>query len=440
MTPSTTPTGGNGQTTGHASTPFTPPQPLADEQALERLFRAHFASLAGEARAKLGEGAAAGAPRVVEMAFRRAWAERQRLTTEQEAVAFLHAAVQDGASRELSRRAAAHHLGGKGAGEGGAHHAPPPVASPEQQLEQTWGKLHAALHPEERPDVGHEQAQALRHEAAQHVASLAAGRSWRGAALVGVIAVALAGAGVWYIDKLGAEGRVTRALTASDAKSYPAAAGQFAIVTLDDATKVTLAPMSKLTVPKRFGDGMRVVGVSGAATFAVAPGGEQPFQVRAGNAAVIATGTTITVAAYPGDAGVIVKLHDGTATVKVGEAEHSVASGSTILVQPDGGVRAATAAEQDEALAWTERRIALADRPLRTLVQQMNRLYGVDIKVTEAALLDRPGSVRAPLDSMRTAIAQVEQSTGAAFSYDGKTMIFRSKEAGKEKGAPRPRR
>jgi len=419
------------QTVPPTVTPLTPPHPLADESALERLFRAHFAALTEEARAKLGEGAASAAPRVVEAAFRQAWEERESLTTEPELTNFLHAAVQRAAARELSRRAAAHHLGGAGAGAA-AHHAGPAALD----VDQAWAHMSRQMHPENRGQAEQAQADVLRHEAAQHLSSLAKRRSWLVPALAGAAMVAVAGGGVWWMDRAGVDRRITRALAASDARSYPAAPGQFAIITLDDGTKVTIAPTSRLTVPKLFGtrDEMRAVKVDGAATFVVARKEQgPPFQVRAGKAAIVATGTTLDVRAYPDETTVVVQLREGEAIVKVGDVQRAVPAGRALLVDSGGAMREPTPAELAEALGWSSRRLSLTNRPLRDVVKQMNRLFGVDIKVPEAKLLDQPATVDVSLDSLRTAIAQVEQSTGAAFKYDGRTMLFQTKEPGKGK-------
>jgi hypothetical protein len=71
-------------------------------------------------------------------------------------------------------------------------------------------------------------------------------------------------------------------------------------------------------------------------------------------------------------------------------------------------------------------------RQLRDVVAEMNRWIGTEIKVPELKALDIPAKVDAPMDSMRVAIAQVEQSTGLEFAYEGtnNVMVFRTKKAG----------
>src|SRR5207248_1366299 len=141
---------------------------------------------------------------------------------------------------------------------------------------------------------------------AGHVADLAKQRSWKVPIAVGVVAALVVAGGIWYVDRLGDEGAVTGALAAADARTHVAATAQLAIVTLDDGTRVTLTPESRLIVPKQFGgDLMRSVKLEGEATFTVTPGQRRPFEVRAADTKTVVTGTVLTVRAFPGDSAVV---------------------------------------------------------------------------------------------------------------------------------------
>ncbi|HVE80260.1 MAG TPA: FecR domain-containing protein [Gemmatimonadaceae bacterium] len=399
--------------------------PLPDETALERLFRTHFETLAAEARGHLGPDAAASAPRVVESAFRTAWDERERFASEQDLEVFLHQAVKRCAARELSRRAAAHHLGGSGAHA--AHHA----AGTSPDVDQSWAHLHGLLHPS-RSGAEAAHAQLLRHDAAQHVADLTKPRPWKMPLLIGALAAAVVGGAVWYLDQLGRESAVANAIAKPDARKHETGPGRFATITLHDSSRVTLAPMSRLTVPKEFGEELRGVKLDGAATFAVRPGHAEPLQIRAGRAAVYVTGTTLHVRAFPEDPAVTVQVTEGEASLGAGEEDpRAIAAGGALVVDSAATVREPSPRELAEALGWTKtpRRLTVSDRQLRHVVSEINRWYGVDIKVPQIVLLDRPASVDVSLDSLRTAITQVERSAGVEFGYESGTMVFRAKGA-----------
>ena len=402
-----------------SNSPETIDGPLRDEATLESLFRAHFSSLCEEARDHLGAGASSAAPKVVESAFRQAWDDRSHIASEADLMVYLHDMVRRCAARELSRRAAAHHLGGAATGAG--HHA-----SSEPDVDQCWSHLTRQIHPEATRAEAHAYSEQLRHHAAEHVGDLSKPAAWRIPVLIGVVGAVVAAGAMWYATRLGVDRAVTRALASSEARPLVAPNGQTGTLTLDDSTRVMLGAGSKLIIPEMFNEQYRAVKIDGAARFIVAPSNPLPFEIRAGNAAVVATGTTITVRAYPNDPFVTVLVPEGTATVKVDEQERPLSAGKALVIESNGTMREPTPAELAVATNWTNRRVTVA-RQLKDVVQEINRWYGVDIKVPELKAHDRPASVDAPLDSLRVAIAQVENSAGVTFGYEGQTMVFRMK-------------
>ena len=400
--------------------------PLRDEAALERLFRAHFSALCAEAKDHLGEEAASAAPKVVEASFRHAWDEREQIASEADLATSLHDAVRRTAARELSRRAGARHLS-HGA-KGGAHHA---AAAQPTDVDSAWQHLTRQLHPEATRAEAQAYTEQLRHHAAEHVGDLSKARSWKVPIAIFIVAAALAGGAMWYLTQLGADRAVTRALDSSEARTLSAQPGQTARLTLDDSTRVTFGAGSKLTIPKEFNTRIRAVRIEGAGRFSIAPGNPLPFEIRAGRAAVIATGTTITARAYPNDPFAIVSVDSGSATVRVEKQEQQLSAGQALLIEPDGKTRTPNADELALGTAWTNRRIVIS-RQLRDVVAEMNRWLGTEIRVPELKALDTPAKVDAPMDSMRVAIGQVEQSTGLEFAYEGpqNVMVFRTKKPG----------
>jgi ferric-dicitrate binding protein FerR (iron transport regulator) len=412
--------------------------PLSDESALERHFRAHFSELCEEARGHLGEAASSAAPRVVESAFRAAWDERARFTSEADLAVFLHDAIRRCAARELSRRAAAHHLAGSASAA--AHHT---TAAPD--VDQSWAHLTRMIHPETVRAEAQAHAEQLRHHAAEHVGDLSKPTSWKVPIAIGLVGGAIVLGAMWYVTSLGEEAAVTRALASTEARSLTAENGQTGRTTLDDGTQLTLAPGSKLTIPERFPADIRAVRIEGAARFVVGQGQDKPFEVRARDASIVANGTTLIVRAYPNDNAVMVQVRDGQATVKVVDADgepRQLASGSAVVVDTSGTIREPSADELALGINWTDRRVTIRNKQLRDVVQEVNRFYGVDIKVPEMKALDRMASVDAPLDSMRAAIAQIENSANVTFGYEAQTMVFRAKDdsASKTASAATPRR
>jgi len=398
--------------------PPTPGVPLSDPKSLEQYFRSHFSDLTTEAKSQLDDASAA-APRVVEGAFRHAWEERERILTPQDLDAFLHEEVRHGVAREKSRRASLHYAHAPGKGTAG--HAT------QIDVDQSWTHLSHTLHlvpDEQKVDHAQEVAAVLRHDTAGHVADLAKKRSWKVPIAIVVVAAAVVAGGIYYVDRLGDEGAVTGALNSADARTHLAATAQLAIVTLDDGTRVMLTPESKLIVPKQFGELMRAVKLEGEATFTVASGRSRPFEVRAANTKTTVTGTVLTVRNFPAESSVVVALKEGTAIVKVGDSTRTVGAGQAVFVK-NSRMRDPTTPELQEATSWNDKTLTIANRTLRDALPQLRRWYGIDIKVLDLPLLDRPVSLQASLDSPKEAISGVEKSANVKFGYEDKTMVFR---------------
>jgi ferric-dicitrate binding protein FerR (iron transport regulator) len=401
---------------GGTHTPVPTGVALADEEALRQVFHLEYSALYAEARAELGDSARALAPKVVEGAFVRAWDARGRFRTPAEVHAFLVEDVHHAAARALSRRSAAHRLSG-----GAKQQAHDVQDEPE---EEAWQHIMHALHGEAHsPQALANAAAHSRHEAAEHIKVSSQERPLWIVVLIGaVVLMGLLGVAA-YLTRLSTDAKFARALAQPDLKPVATISAQIGNMTLEDGSKVKLAPESKLTVPKGFGPDMRAVKLEGMAEFNVAPGIEQPFNVIAGNVQVVATGTAFTVRAYPGDSAVTVAVSSGTVKVGKGKYMHDVPAGSA-LVASDTSARAATAAERDEADAWRTGTLVVTDKPLSQALSMMKRWYSLMILAPNQALLERKTSFRAPLDSQRVAISGIEASTGLQFGWIGQNMAF----------------
>lgn len=395
----------------------------SDEHALERIFRNEYAALTELAAAESGEPASAS--RIVEGAFLDAWSTRERLETPEALEEFLRREVHTRAVRERSRRAAAHRLSSFEGGSAHAEHAGP------APVDQAWTHLAAVLHAPP-PDVSRSArlvADVTRHDAAEHVASIAKKRSWV-APMVAIVAalIALALAGRW-LDRASRIARVDSALDSPDSRVVSTQLGQRASATLLDGSEAQLAPDTKLSIPPGFGEDLRAVKLDGAASFVVAQGAQLPFIVRAKGVRITATGTTFDVSAFPDDQAVTVRVREGTVQVKVGGSTRSLSAGNALAITADGAMTGPSDVAREEALAWTEGRFAAVDRPLREVVPLIRRWYKITLLVPDSAIMSRKATVRAPLDSPKDALAAMESQARVAVTYQGKQMVLRDSSA-----------
>ncbi|PYP79935.1 MAG: hypothetical protein DMD35_06345 [Gemmatimonadetes bacterium] len=401
---------------GNAPDAGSPAVALADEETLRRFFLEEYPALTEEARTDLGPDARALVGKVVEGAFVRAWDARARFQTPADVHQFLVEDIHHAAARALSRRAGAHRLAGGSRAD--AHELR------EETQEEAWLHIMHALHGEgHSPKALEELARHSRHEAAEHIKHSEQGKPlW---IVLGIFAVALAAVlGAAYgMGRVSENEKFARALNAPDVKPIATTFARMGTVTLDDGTKVRLAPESELTVPKLFGPELRVVKLKGAGEFTVTKGMEKPFRVNAGTVAVVATGTAFTVKVDENTIETTVVVSEGS--VKVGKPKDltDVPAGGAVIAK-DSVVRQATAAQKEEADSWRSGMLVVNDKPLNQVLNLMKKWYGLTILVPQPKLMERKASFRASLDSTRQAIRGIEASTGLQFGYVGQNMAF----------------
>jgi ferric-dicitrate binding protein FerR (iron transport regulator) len=401
-----------------------------EDAALEQLFRARSEALRQEAERELNDTFSAA--RIVERLFVSLWKVRDRFETGDEIDAFLSQALHEAIVRERSRIAAVHRFEEtEHVHPHNGHRRESP--SPDAQ----WSHISAAIHAPP-PDAEHTAnllADQSRHTTAAHVGEIGERSNWKNGIIIGGVAVALAAALIWGLDRASAGARVEAAFGSPDVRTLTTRAGQRGAVELRDGGSATLGPRSTLQIPPGYGEELRVVRVTGAAQLRAAAGAAQPIEARLGTAPLTVTGTSFSLSAYPDDAVYMIQANDADARVRTAAEAVSVARGQTILIDRQGAVRTPTAEQVDEVLGWTTGLFVVNNVPLRQALAAMQLSYGTDIAVPDQALLDRLVSARAPLTSSRDAIEALEASGNLAFGYDKEQMVFR--DAPPERGASR---
>jgi ferric-dicitrate binding protein FerR (iron transport regulator) len=390
-----------------------------DEQALRRIFDAHYTTLTQEASTVLDDPAAA--PRVVENVFVRVWDERDDFESPEALETFLHQATREGAARAMSRRASLHRF----ESHEGVHGAPHAKRTP-ASADEAWSHLQHTLHA--RADRGHlqqEVAEHARHATASHVGEIEKRRPWLWPA-IGIAAVAVVVlTPLFFVDRASEDRTVANAIRSREARTLVANQGQRTAIRLGDGTDVMLGGESRLTVPPGFGDRLRGVGLEGTGSFTVAPGQERVFQVRAKNAVIKAVGTEFAVRAYPEENSVTVRVKQGQVSVQGEDETRTLTAGQAIIVDEAGMLREPTADELDVALGWTEGRLVLRQMPVREALKHIQRWYALGLVVRDSVILDRPVAMNVSLDSSRTAITALEQGANVKFGYEGRIRVLR---------------
>ena len=387
-----------------------------EEPVLERILRESYAAMVEDATRQMGGGD--GAPRVVQNAILQLWEERARIEEPEELEHAIRQAVHGHAILEVRHRAAPHEAQGKPA----APQAPAPA-----NVDEVWKRVVAALHaPKAAAGPAHKHApDAALHGAASHIAEVAAPRSKLGPVVGGVVMLAAVSVGLWWANRKGAESSIDRSFSSPEASTQSSRPGQRGMVTLSDSSRVTLGSDSKVIVPPIFREKGRIVKLEGSATFAVTASELDPFEVRAGNIAIIASGTEFSVRFFAGEDAVIVRVKEGQVTVKSPQESRALAAGGGVAVAKDGTMREASADVLEHAFAWTEGRFTITNKPLREALPEFRRWFDLNMAVPDTELLDRPVTVSLPLDKTKDAVAALEKSASVKFVYEKNKPVLR---------------
>jgi len=211
---------------------------------------------------------------------------------------------------------------------------------------------------------------------------------------------------------------------------YVTAPTQQATLTLEDGTRVMLAPASELRVIEGFGRTDRTIALRGEAYFTVRPDGSTPFFVRAGRVTARVLGTTFSVRHYAADSYVQVAVTSGKVSVGNGQ-------GVPPLILTGGGVgiatdSSATVLSPDSAqayAAWTQGQLVFRATPMTEVLATLSRWYGYRFQLADSTLAQQ--SLTAVLDakSSARALGTIRLLLNIDLTFDGDVVTLHAREA-----------
>jgi ferric-dicitrate binding protein FerR (iron transport regulator) len=216
---------------------------------------------------------------------------------------------------------------------------------------------------------------------------------------------------------------VDRALKGENVQNLTSSKGQRGTVTLRDGTRATMGSETRLSIPEEFAGTQRTVELEGTATFTVTPSNGDPksipFAVRAGTATVTAKGTVFTVRSYPEDKAVYVQVAEGTVELKdrASGTVTPIKAGEAVKFITDGTVTPLDGVARDVALAWTRDSIVFEQTPLRAVVPELVRWFGINAVLADSSIGDRPVSMRVALNSSGEATAALTKAADLTIAF-----------------------
>lgn len=211
---------------------------------------------------------------------------------------------------------------------------------------------------------------------------------------------------------------------------WATAAGEQRTLTLDDGTRITLAPNSEIRMSLHGTVGMRRADLRGEAWFEVEHDPSRPFLVHAGGAITEVLGTSFLVQELPDHEGVRVALVSGRTSVRRAAAPAELATimrpGELAILGAGAVVPTVTSGAQwQSALAWREGRLEFDDAPLAEVQAAFAKWYGVPLVLATPDLVARRFSGALRLDALDDALDVLTLSLGVRMERRADTIILR---------------
>jgi len=208
---------------------------------------------------------------------------------------------------------------------------------------------------------------------------------------------ALALAGLVIVSAVGIRAAITGRRVPTSVRTYATRTGQLATVTLDDGSRVTLAPRSSIEVHEEFGTGNRTVTLIGEALFTVSHSRGVPFIVQTGAIHTRVLGTAFDVRRYANERRAQVVVLQGRVAIDHGDAHGApviVSAGSVAqlgddadaIILRDSIAMATSGSSVTPYTAWTRGKLDFSDTPLREALAEMESWYGYHFQLADSTL------------------------------------------------------
>lgn len=243
-------------------------------------------------------------------------------------------------------------------------------------------------------------------------------RYWlRAASVAAMLAV---GGGIWHLAGREREEPMVAVATAP---------GAMRSLTLEDGTRVTLGADSRLERPRRSRRDGREVVLRGEAFFEVVHDAARPFTVRSGGAVTRVLGTRFGVRAYPGEP-VRVVVESGKVRLRPARAESDT---GVVLVRSQMGIAApGERVSRREGIdparytAWLRGGLELDRVPLAEAARELERRYGITVRVPDPALARRRVTLSIDRPSLEPVLNTLSVSHGTRWTRVADTVFILS--------------
>lgn len=208
--------------------------------------------------------------------------------------------------------------------------------------------------------------------------------------------------------------------------TYSTGIGQRDSIQLSDGTTVLLGPASRVAVRNRH------VELTGEAYFKVVHDDARPFTVRAGDATIRDVGTEFSVHSDASGGGPVrVVVREGSVELTYAADVVTLSPGDVGVVARGGRVQASRGTATADDLAWTRGQLVFRNAPVSELAGDLRRWYGVELRVTDSALLARHFTGTFVAEPRSRVVDVIALALGARVERRGDTTYLIPKTSGR---------
>ena len=217
--------------------------------------------------------------------------------------------------------------------------------------------------------------------------------------------------------------------------TYVANAGTKSTVVLPDSSVVHLNGKSKLTVPQTFSADVRDLFLSGEGYFEVRHHEDWPMQIRTTKGVTVKVlGTTFDLSAYEDDADVKVTLVEGRVQVKEDKtgSVHEIKPSQEIRIADNVSVNSPRKempeikrADIHKNTGWVNGELIFDNTPMTEIVKQLERWYGVNIKIIDEDILNYRLTATFSTESITRVLDLIKFSSMLEYRINGTDVMIR---------------
>jgi len=211
--------------------------------------------------------------------------------------------------------------------------------------------------------------------------------------------------------------RTSHPTATSTSRVYRTAAAQQATVTLRDGTRITLAPLTTLTIDTESGT-ERVVSLNGHAFFDVVSAQGTSFTVRVGNTVARVLGTAFDVQHYMSDPDVRIIVTSGKVMTSVEGRPPVILTAGMGARVGDSTVTMTNSQDIGTYTQWVDGQLIFRQTPVPDLLRSVGQWYGVEFRYSDSSIASGHMTLTLDHKTLTEALTMLESLLDVTMTFD----------------------